>query len=1114
VAFSPDGKIFASGSSDQTIKLWDIATGAELRTLRGHTYSVLSVAFSPDGKLLASGSVDNMIKLWDVLTGQVRLTLPGHRNQVNSVVFSPDGQILASGSADGLVKLWNVSTGQELRTLVNKSERPRGPANHPPNVNSIAFSPDGKLLVSGGDEYTIKLWNVSTGEVLHSMKDHSYGVNAVAFGPDGQTVVSGSFQEITVWDAGTGQELRKLKGQSSYINAVKFSPDGKTLASANYTGTIKLWDMNRGAEIRTLTGHASEVSSVSFSPDGQTLVSGSSDGTIKLWTLGTGVVQRTFEGHSGGVFSAQFSRGGKTLFAGSTDRAVKLWDLSTKETLLRTLAPHASEFLSLIFSADGRLLVTTGAHDLVRLWDVSTGNELHKLTWLSVEGDSRGAKAFSPNGKILAGGDTDHHIELWDVASGAKLRTLKGHDNSIDSIAFSPDGKILASGSFKEVKLWDVASGSELHTLAGHANVVNAVVFSPDGKTLASDSTSELYLWDVATGAKLRTLKANGNDICTFSPDGKTIFSGTTRIVDGAMITGVTEWDVRSGVELRTFTGHSFGVIDIAFSPDAKTMATGSIDNTIRLWDLNTGKELRALYGHSGQVLSVAFSADGRLLTSSSDDMTVKIWAASSGQELATLIALDDQDWTVVTPDGLFDGSPGAWNRIIWRFGQSANDFVPIELFFNEFYYPGLLGEIMAGKRPTARKDISKLDRRQPTISIAQFSDASTGVTNEPRVTVRIEVAEEPADSNHTTGSGARDVRLFRNGSLVRVWHADVLKGQTSVTLEAAIPIVAGENRLTAYAFNHDNIKSSDVTLTVMGADSLKRKGTLHILAVGVSRYANRQYNLDYTTDDATSFASQLKLQQEKLGRSQSVEIETLLNESATKENILAELKKFADSVQPEDGVVVYFSGHGQADGDRFYLVPHDLGYSGPRDHLSAEGLRQVLTHSISDLELEDAFRDIDAGEFLMVIDACNSGQALENKDEPRRGPMNTRGLAQLAYEKGMYILTASQNVEEAFVSEKLKHSYLTYALVEDGLKTNAADADHNGEVTLREWFDYAVARVPKLREETLQRKSLEEVNPTLTAVRTRKSQTPRVFYRREREAQPWVVAKTAVTKQ
>jgi hypothetical protein len=170
--------------------------------------------------------------------------------------------------------------------------------------------------------------------------------------------------------------------------------------------------------------------------------------------------------------------------------------------------------------------------------------------------------------------------------------------------------------------------------------------------------------------------------------------------------------------------------------------------------------------------------------------------------------------------------------------------------------------------------------------------------------------------------------------------------------------------------------------------------------------------------------------------------------------------------------------------------------------------LKQILGHSISDIELEEVFRDVDAGQIFMIIDACNSGQALENKDERRRGPMNTRGLAQLAYEKGMYIMTASQNVEEAFVSEKLKHSYLTFALVEEGLKTNLADENHDGQVILREWFNYAAHRVPKLRDETLQSKSLEEVTPRVKAAQNQKTQTPRPFYRRELESQPFVVGR------
>jgi uncharacterized caspase-like protein len=214
---------------------------------------------------------------------------------------------------------------------------------------------------------------------------------------------------------------------------------------------------------------------------------------------------------------------------------------------------------------------------------------------------------------------------------------------------------------------------------------------------------------------------------------------------------------------------------------------------------------------------------------------------------------------------------------------------------------------------------------------------------------------------------------------------------------------------------------------------------------------------------------------------------------------VLAKLKP----AQPEDAVVFYFSGHGTAQDDRFYLIPHDLGYLGPRTKLDSAGLASILANSISDLELEEALQPLDVDQLLLVIDACNSGQAL-NAAEERRGPMNTRGLAQLAYEKGMYILTASQSDEVAFESAGLKHSYLAYALVEEGIKTGAADADSNGQVLLKEWFDYATERVPRIGKEKAQTgKQLEEVDADEQRV-----QRPRVFNMREGGAERFVVAR------
>jgi uncharacterized caspase-like protein len=374
-------------------------------------------------------------------------------------------------------------------------------------------------------------------------------------------------------------------------------------------------------------------------------------------------------------------------------------------------------------------------------------------------------------------------------------------------------------------------------------------------------------------------------------------------------------------------------------------------------------------------------------------------------------------------------------------------------------------------------------------------------------------------------------VRLFRNGSLVKVWHGDALKGQPAATLEEEISIIAGPNRLTAYAFNGDNVKSKDANLVLTGADSLKRAGTAWIIAVGVNEYANSQYNLKYAVADANSFAEEIKRQQIQLARFSQVEIVPLVNDQATKANILAALRRLAgvadpptlkagplDKVkraEPEDAVIIYFAGHGTAQGQRFYLLPHDIGYTGDRGALDESGLKTILAHSISDQELEDAVEGLAAGSLLMVIDACNSGQALE-AEEKRRGPMNSKGLAQLAYEKGMYILTAAQSFQAALEAAQLGHGLLTYALVEEGLKTSVADKEpKDGLLIAREWLDFATERVPQMQEQKMNEGrgvglaiAFTEGETNVADPQKRSVQRPRVFYRREMESNPLVIAK------
>ncbi|MEH2456646.1 protein kinase domain-containing protein [Nostoc sp.] len=276
VAFSPDGRIIASGSGDKTIKLWDVSTGREISTLQGHSSYVDSVAFSPDGKTLASGSDDKTIKLWDVTTGGQIRTLQGHSSRIQSVAFSPDSKTLASGSRGKTIKLWDMTTGGQIHTL-------QGHFNY---VYSVAFSPDGKTLASASRDRTIKLWDVTTGGQIRTLQGHSSRVHSVAFSPDGKTLASGSRDKtIKLWDMTTGGQIHTLQGHFNYVYSVAFSPDGKTLASASHDRTIKLWDVGMAREIYTLQAHSSYVTSVAFSPDGKILASGSIDSIVTKWQL-------------------------------------------------------------------------------------------------------------------------------------------------------------------------------------------------------------------------------------------------------------------------------------------------------------------------------------------------------------------------------------------------------------------------------------------------------------------------------------------------------------------------------------------------------------------------------------------------------------------------------------------------------------------------------------------------------------------------------------------------------------------------------------------------------------------------------------------------------------
>ncbi|KAJ5097838.1 hypothetical protein N7532_004839 [Penicillium argentinense] len=474
VAFSPDGKQIASGSDDNTIKIWDTATGGLQKTLEGHSKLVTTVAFSLDGKQIVSGSDDNTIKLWVTTTGELQKTLEGHLDEVRTVAFSLDGKQIMSGSDDNTIRLWDSTTGALQKTLEG----------HTDGVAAVIFSPNGKQIVSGSLDGTVNLWDRATGDLQKKLKIH--GVTTVAVSPDGKQIASGSDDNtIKLWDTTTGDLQKTLEGHLDWIWTVAFSPDGKQIASGCDDNTIRLWDTTTGDQQKTLDGHSGPVYTVAFSPNGKQILSGSLDETIKLWDATADSPQNTLEGHSDSIWTVAFSPDGKQIASGSFDHTTKLWDTTTG-ALQKTLAGHLGWVASVAFSPDGKQIASGSSDHTVKLWHTTTGGLLKTL-----EGHTDGVATvtFSPNGKQIASGSLDHTIKLWDTTTGSLQKTLAGHLGWVASVAFSPDGKQIASGSKDHtVKLWDTTTGGLQKTLAGHSKRVTTVAFSPDGKQIASGS--------------------------------------------------------------------------------------------------------------------------------------------------------------------------------------------------------------------------------------------------------------------------------------------------------------------------------------------------------------------------------------------------------------------------------------------------------------------------------------------------------------------------------------------------------------------------------------------------------------------------------------------------
>jgi WD40 repeat protein len=681
LAFSPDGKILATGSQDYTVKLWNVATGLMLRTIDGHPYEVRRVAFSGDGTEVLSVSnylYKITINISDTATGQLKRTLANPEALSNtslldssgSVAFSPDGSIMAlavSGSSGGrVIEIIDTHTDALLHRIKAAGDI------------HLSFSPDGRYLAATSDGCALTLWDPLSGKQIRQLGCGSwldifraranYKFDAITFSGDGRTIAGFAGATLTQFDVASGSMLSTVDTGST-IEALTLSPDGSMLATSSY-GKIDIRDAT-GKSIRKIEGHAGSFSKVAlaFSPDSQVLATGGGDSLVRLWDAKNWSFARSLQG-------VEYSIGAVAV------------------------------------TADGATVASDGSGSTV-LWNALEGRFLRRAQ--ENKETSYGCVCsigFSPDSRLLASGTRLATTLIWDTDSGRIVSSVKHSSEDAvvprRSVAFLPSGTALLLGAMTEGRepntrelppvIWDLSAQKVLRNLTGEPHTYGTfqwaypIAVSPDGKFIATASRDNVInLFDGQTGQFVRSVKAGqiAPDALAFSADGRILASASTDVPSSV----IELWEVATGASLRTIDTHTYHVLSLAFSPDNRTLASAGEDKMIKLWNPDDGTQAGSLRGHSGSVTSLAFAVKKNILLSGSNDGSLKIWRTGSFDLLATLVAEPSGEWIVFTPEGFFEAD-GRANKLAIVRGREA---YPIDAAYDLLHRPDLVREKLRG---------------------------------------------------------------------------------------------------------------------------------------------------------------------------------------------------------------------------------------------------------------------------------------------------------------------------------------------------------------------------------------------------------------------------------
>jgi WD40 repeat protein len=938
-------------------------------------------------------------------------------------------------------------------------------------LTSVAVSEDGKHAVVSSMSGTVTLWDLETKRQVRRLKGTQGPVWTVRLDLTGTRavgiVLEPEGRNVYVWDVTTGKAPMKLPGGNE-ITAFAFGCGNSPMWAAE-GGVIWRTDQSTGVE-RRFPGEG-KVTSLAESRDCKQIVSGLDDGAVVLWpNEWNAKPQLVRAADNDRVSAVAFSPTGEFFAAGS--ESGRVWLFQRDGSLVATFLTDSVKGLE--FSSGGEFLLAAPEFRKTQIWDVQTRHLVGEIgsqfaTGLAVNGD----RAYICSGEV----------EIWSISQRKLLDTLRGGSESISAVAFSPQLRSLASVTDSgDIAIWDLTTGHPSTAFKASTKKddrIDAIGFAKDSKSVLADFGSQMSQYSFE-GVRLGQWPA-GKDNSLISvpavetPDRQAVlaspgglmasFLGAAPLLP-AEIGAKLDAENPKAARWQSLTGQPFP------GTWARMQLLNEVKESLPFSSSSLGGDSRAVFldrasgrpyflqGHGGDILSTAVSPDGRLGLTGSKDGSVKLWRLRPCcEDLATLMSSKDGSWTVVSPQGWFDTNNfGSAAGISWVSSDNPLRALPLEIFMRDYYTPRLLPRLLTGENLPKLPAIEEIRNRiQPEVQITDVKLQPDG-----RVTVTIHAA---SITEKGQPSGLQDLRVFRDGQLV-AWKDGSFQTGYIPFRDIQVPAAASKVAFTAYAFNDARIKSNTTPPREFQyrPSTSRSRPRAYLLQIGVNHYNSEGCDLHFAVNDARKLRESLATRLKKRGLDVVATELASTDDSlgATKKSIREALESIAKTVHPDDSLFLSFAGHGYTDASgRFYIFPSDI-------HGSCERPDSQLTATaISADELAEWLRPIDAGELTFILDACYSAKSVEANDF-KPGPMGSPGLGQLAYDKRMRILTASQSDQTAQEYANLGNGngLLTYVLTEEGLLKGEADwKPIDRKVTIAEWLAFAADRVPKWME-------------------------------------------------